>query len=116
MKLCKSNLSPFSRVKAKNGKFGILVRYKESDLICFSNTVIFLSRYNDDLTLRDLTDVDIDEENIDLQIREYRINLLLLGNSYYGYEIAEIYEISNFNNIFKVLNFNTIINGDKLSE
>jgi len=101
----KADLKPFARVKAKNGKFGILVIYNDSEIICFEDTIIFLSRYNDDLTLRDLNEVVIEEE-LDPELKEYRYNLLSMKDSYYGYEIKEIYKINNFNRLNSVINFN----------
>jgi len=103
--LNKSELSPFTKVKAKNDEVGILVVFQDSEIVCFENTVIFLSRYNDDLTLRDLNEVVIEEE-LDPELKEYRYNLLSMKDSYYGYEIKEIYKINNFNRLNSVINFN----------
>jgi len=107
----KADLKPFVRVKAKNGKFGILVIYNDSEIVCFEDVIIFLSRYNDDLTLDVLNGMSIDGR-MDPQLREYRFKLLSLKDDYFGYEIVNVYEISDFNNLNKVFNFNVIKKGD----
>jgi len=111
----KADLKPFARVKAKNGKFGILVIYNDSEIVCFEDVIIFLSRYNDDLTLDVLNGMSIDGK-MDPQLREYRFNLLSLKDDYFGYEIVDIYEISNFNDINKVLNFSVVSKGNPKKE
>jgi len=110
--ISKSDLSPFVRVKAKNGKFGIVIIYKESEIVCFEDIIIFLSRYNDDLTLDTLDGMSIDG-TMDPQLREYRVKLLSLKDAYFGYEIVDAYEISNLNDINKVIDFNRV-NSQKL--
>jgi len=102
--LSKSDLSPFSKVKAKNGEFGILVIFEESEIVCFKDVVIFLSRYNDDLTLGSLDGMSI-EGTLEAPLREYRYKLLEMKERYYGYEIVEIYKLNNFNDIRNVINF-----------
>jgi len=111
----KADLKPFARVKAKNGKFGILVIYNDSEIICFEDTIIFLSRYNDDLTLDTLDGMSI-EGGMDPQLKEYRYNLLIKKDDYFGYEIVDIYEIGNFNDINKVLNFDVVKKGNSKKE
>jgi len=107
----KNDLRPFTKVKAKNGKIGIFIIYEDSEIIIFENLAIFLDRYNEDLTLRTLNGMSFEGET-DRIIKQYRLNLLMLKDNYYGYEIEEICKKENFNEIFRAINFDYLKSKD----
>ena len=101
--LRKEDLQPFSSVITENNEVGIVIRFNDTDILCFRKCVILLSTYNDDLTLKDRTSLDMSTE--DDTILNYYENLMNISD-YYNYKIVGNYEVDNFNLLYKTFNFN----------